>query len=330
MHVGLDIGYGQTKLSFTSDPYTPARNLVLHSGAAPFELCPTDLGSSSDARNEIVRVMVDGREWGAFVDPDAIAGGVSYLNEDFTRTEAYLAIYKGALAMLRSTEVDHIVTGLPVEYMRDDERVHALQSRLSGKHVIREGRVVNVKRVEVIPQAVGAYYGASDTVPANSVKYETVLVIDVGHYSADWVYLVDQAVRREFSGSSFRAGAAVLQDAAAYIDKECSVPVTAERLFRIVRDGADVVSIAGKRIDVRAAVAHGSATVSELVLSKIKSCLREAGAVSLVLLTGGGARFFEEATKAAFEHARVVVLRNPVMANANGFRLWSMRPGAAT
>lgn len=327
MHVGIDIGYGQTKLSYTADAYAPPRNCVLHSGAAPLELCPTGLGSS-DASGDIVRVKVDGREWGAFVDPDAIAGGVSYLNEDFTRTEAYMALYKGALAKLNTAEVDYLVTGLPVEHMRDDSRVHALHARLTGKHLIRDGQVVNVRRVEVIPQAVGAYFGASDTVPAQSVKYETVLVIDVGHYSADWVYLVDQAVRREFSGSSFRAGAAVLQDAAAHIYKEYAVPITAERLFRIVRDGADVVSIAGKRIDVRAAVAHGSATVSELVLSKIKSCLREAGAVSLVLLTGGGARFFEEATKAAFKEARIVVLRNPVMANANGFRLWAMRPGA--
>ena len=326
MHVGLDIGYGQTKLSYTPDAYGPPRHLVLHSGAAPFDLCPTGVGVEADPA--IVRVKVDGREWGAFVDPDAIAGGVSYLNEDFTRTEAYLALYKGALAKLAASEVDCLVTGLPVEHMRDDERVHALEARLAGKHTIRDGHVVHVKRVEVIPQAVGAYYGASDTVPASAVIYETVLVIDVGHYSADWVYLVNKGVRREFSGSSFRAGAAVLQDAAAYIEKTCAVPVTPERLFRIVRDGADVVSIAGKRIDVRAALAHGAANVSELVLSKIKSCLREAGAVSMVFLTGGGARFFEDATRAAFGNARVISLRHPVMANANGFRLWSMRQGA--
>lgn len=326
MRVGIDIGYGQTKLSYTADDYTPPRNHVLHSGAAPFELCPTGL-AGRDAAGDIVRVIIDGREWGAFVDPDAIAGGVSYLHENFTRTEAYLALYKGALAKLATPTVDYLVTGLPVEHMRDETRVRALEARLTGQHAIRDGQTVTVRRVEVIPQAVGAYYGASDTVPAHSVKYETVLVIDVGHYSADWVYLVDNAPRREFSGSSFRAGAAVLQDAATHIYKEYGVPITAERLFRIVRDGEDVVTLAGKRIDVRDAMAHGSAAVSELVISKIKACLREAGAVSLVLLTGGGAKFFEAATKAAFPQAKNVMLRNPVLGNANGFRLWAMRPG---
>ncbi|EQD61052.1 hypothetical protein B1A_09851 [mine drainage metagenome] len=274
----------------------------------------------------MTRVSVRDEVWGAFVDPDAITGGMPYLHENFVSTGAYLALYHAGLIATGAQVVTHLVTGLPVAHYRDDAAVAALRTRLTGSHQVAPGRVVEVRRVSVIPQAIGAYIGASDTLPVDALPYETVLVIDVGHFSVDWVYLVNQSVRRDLSGSTFQAGATVLEEAARVISETYAIRISMDRVFRMVRDGASTPTIAGKVIDLRAALDTAGTRVSEKVANHIKSSLRaDAGAVTMVVMTGGGASFFQRAVTDMFAPAKIVQLRNSVMANANGFRLYAKR-----
>jgi len=98
MRFGLDIGYGQTKLSFAA-PFTPPVDEVHPSGAARIELCDRPAVATSGRRPPLPRgaeVLVDGAEYGALIDPDGLRGGMPVLHEDFPSSPQYMALYHGA------------------------------------------------------------------------------------------------------------------------------------------------------------------------------------------------------------------------------------------
>jgi len=62
-------------------------------------------------------------------------------------------------------------------------------------------------------------------------------------------------------------------------------------------------------------------------MTAIRQTLRgETREVDLVLLAGGGAATYAEATRETYPRARVVVAHEPVVANVRGFWLQANRP----
>ncbi|WP_170094883.1 hypothetical protein [Simplicispira suum] len=53
------------------------------------------------------------------------------------------------------SEIDVLVTGFPVLQALSPERCKELESQFIGQHQITPKRIVNVKKVEVLPQPVG-------------------------------------------------------------------------------------------------------------------------------------------------------------------------------
>ena len=87
-----------------------------------------------------------------------------------------------------------------------------LEQRLQGTHYVTKERAVTVRNVKVLPQPVGAYVTWS-AARAASVRDMRVLVVDVGHYSCDFVVMRGAAIRDLASGSNRHAMAVILEEA---------------------------------------------------------------------------------------------------------------------
>ncbi|MGH8192414.1 MAG: hypothetical protein ACREP2_13340, partial [Rhodanobacteraceae bacterium] len=161
--VGLDVGYGQTKLSY-APPVGLRKDLVWPSGAAPIEYCDTQIiASANGARHPLasgMEIRIAGRRFGALMPPDAISGGMPYLHEDYPATPEYLALAVAALSHVPGNWIDVLVTGLPVAHHREPAKREALRARLCRQHAVN-GRTLTVARVEVVAQGLGAFVSNS-------------------------------------------------------------------------------------------------------------------------------------------------------------------------
>lgn len=325
VYVGLDIGYGQTKLCW-SQGFGESRAEVHPSGAAPIEQCDgTGLNAAGEAALSYGEtVYVRGKCYGALIDPDRISTGMQTLHADYSSTPQYMALYLGALARLDVTEVDQLVTGLPVSQTKNSDRAAQLKAMLEGVHEMRPGRNVQVKNVTIVPQAIGAYYAYLDRRPPGLSLHDTVLVVDCGHYSLDWVQVSGDSFRDEASSSSTHGGSMVIDRMVKLIDEKYRTRVSRETVYRYIRSGLTTIQLGRDVIDLQTLKEEASRVIATQAMGEILSSRRgQANDINRVLVCGGGVPFYLDAVKEAFPRAGVDEVPNAVLANAIGFRLFA-------
>lgn len=324
MYVGLDIGYGQTKISYTSSHLGQRVDHVWPSGAAPIAKCDK-VAMGGRGRSSLVsgvEIDIDGESFGALVAPERIRGGMPFLHEGYTSSREYLALYRGALTAVPGREIGVLVTGLPVEHYKHPERRKLLEDLLVGPHPIGNGRTMEVRRVVVVSQGVGAYVAADEQAEDGPSDYDTTLVVDVGHYSVDWLLFVRGGWRDTVSGSAFEGGHRVIERAVAMVEQRYGIKLGIEQLFSMVKDGVVTAPIGRSNIPVMDIIRAAAESVAPDVANSIRSRMStQDGEVTAVILTGGGAPFYRRAIESAFSPARVIELRNPQMSNAVGYRI---------
>jgi plasmid segregation protein ParM len=326
--VGQDIGYGQSKLSCVSR-LTPAFAEIHPSGAAPIAHCDR-VASGHAAANALgygEEVLINGETYVSLIDPDRISSGMQVLHEDYPSTPEYMALYYGALARTREPIIDHLVTGLPVAQCRDREKAVKLKNRLEGQHEIRKGRVVTVKKVTIVPQAIGAYYAALDSGQVDARSRDNMLVLDFGHYSVDWVLIAAGNFRLALSGSNSQGGSYVIDRMVANIKERHGIVVSRERVYGFVREGLREVQLGREKIDLDALKELAAAQVAPAVIGDIRASLRgdQSLGIHRLMLCGGSTPFFAKAISEAFPQALVDTCESPVLANAIGFRVYAKR-----
>lgn len=322
MFVGLDVGYGQTKLSY-APPSGLRKDLKWPSGAAPIDKCALGTMQSADgAKSRLVdgvTVDIDGQHYGALLRPDLITDRVLTLHSDYATSPEYMALAVAAISQVPSAKIDVLVTGLPVSHHADASKREALRARLCRKHAVG-ARTINVLRVEVVPQGLGAFVASADVSEQVASSFDTVLVVDVGHYSVDWVVVSDGRWRPKESGSSFSGTHTILQAASSLIRERDGLTLTPDVLMRAVVEGKPRVEVNGIGIDVQGTIRHAADGVVRRVVSGIRSALPNGEQVTTIVLTGGGAPYYKESLQTAFPKIRQIVHPKPAMANAIGFQ----------
>ncbi|AGG89097.1 ParM/StbA family protein [Rhodanobacter denitrificans] len=329
VHLGLDIGYGQTKLAWSSNYAQPVAE-VHPSGAAPIERCDRMAGGQvgDTALGYGEEVIVGNRRFGSLIDPDRIQNGMQVLHQDYAGTPEYMALYYGALARVGSNVIDHLVTGLPVAQCKDKERARYVKSLLLGRHNVREGFSVSVNQVTIVPQAVGAYYAFQDRRIAAQPQHDTLLVVDFGHFSVDWVLISGRSFRDSSSNSCAQGGSYVIDRMVSLIKAKHGIAVGRERIYGYVREGLKAVHLGTEEVDLHAIGHAAAAEVAPTVVGQIRASLRDQSTdVNRVLLCGGSTPFFEAAMRDAFPKAVYELAPMPVLANAIGFRLFAKKSG---
>jgi len=314
--LGIDIGYSNLKLAFgekTSNPTT----LLRPAGAAPADRFGTRFDGK--AHDDFVRVQVDGVDFVAGVPTDRAEMWSRSLHADYPSSASYKALFHAGLLLSEMDRIDMLVTGLPVSQYLDEGRRKAVAEQMRGTHQVTPKRAVTVEKVKVMPQPVGGFldYLAQENTDLSGAS---VLVIDPGFFSVDWVVIMDSDLHRHSSGTSLEASSVVLEEASRLIAKDHGANISTEKLENAIRGNKPEVMILGQKVEYGEYIAKASETVGHVVVEAIQKSLRkEREMADLVLLVGGGAQFFHDAVKSAFTRQTVALTKEPVFSNARGF-----------
>jgi plasmid segregation protein ParM len=312
----LDIGYSNLKLAM-GDLGNPPEISLYPAGAAPIDRLPESLGKS----DEVLRVNVDDALWATCVSPGKFALWNRALHQDYSRSDSYRALFHAALLLSRRNRVDLIVTGLPVSQWLDRAHREAVATSLRGTHRVTPKREVVVAEIKVIPQPIGGYLDVLWSSEDGAVMEEgRVLVIDPGFFSVDWVLVEEGDLRKTSSGTSLEAMSVLLDHASRLIADEYGGKVPVDRLEEALRLRRDHILLFGRHVEIQPYLRQAAAKVAPVALEALRESIRkESGSVDLVVLTGGGAEFYESVAKSLFPSNPICVPEQPELANARGF-----------
>lgn len=320
----IDIGYSNLKVMWRGLDGI-VRKALRPSGAAPLSDMPSQ-GSSADLCGGTLVELPSGEGWVAGVSHRAPQETARVLDASYPHSDAYLANFLAGLSLTRLTQIDHLVTGLPVTNFYQGERGGAasLRTRLMGTHRIGPNHEVTVKDVNVLPQPVGACLATAGEIDDLKSMTKRILVLDPGFYSFDFVVIDGLAVRHKSSGSSMHASSTVLASAAAAMARDTATKISRETLEQMIQRGEVLATIPGRGIDVQSYLDVSARTVARQVANEVLASLRaEVDGFDAIVLAGGGASMFLKHLAPLFAPTPIFVPRDPVMANAIGYFLFA-------
>ena len=182
----IDVGYGNTKYVSGADE---DGNLIHGSfpSITPMASTQSISGNMFMARDTKI-VDVDGTLFEVGVESEALISGsntdaAKVLDESYIFSAQYKALFLGALSYMGNEEYDVLVLGLPVNYIRNAEKLAAL---FTGEFDLADGKKCTVKEVIVIPQPLGGFYQvAIDNDLYEDMLEEYNLIIDPGYLTFD-------------------------------------------------------------------------------------------------------------------------------------------------
>lgn len=321
----IDVGYGNTKfVQF----YTQGGEVAcsLFPSIAPQAGSGPDLTGGVFQRRNTVQIEVNGVSYE--VGRDArLAQDPSYgrvLDADYSMTDAYMALVRGAIHYMGVPHLDLLLLGLPV----NTHHLHqeALAARMIGVHRIpdQSGKLVDVevRNVRVTPQPIGAFFDYSIR---NNVygrmRNQMNLLIDPGYYTLDWV--VAQGVKMVNARSGAHSGgmSAILATIGEAISKDLGHQLSDySAIDEAIRTGTQP-RFFGKQRDISAHIRLGKEKARQFV-SVLANKVGNAGVdIDNIILAGGGAEFFRDVIQEKFPNHELVVTEDPVFANVRGFQL---------
>jgi len=319
----LDIGYSNLKVA-SGRPGGPPRVVIRPAGAAPADRLGERIRQGHpDDPDAPIFVDIQGRQWAAGIEPARLDGWVRSLHADYATTDAYLALVRAGLVLTGERYLETVVTGLPVGQANDPRRSAALRQLIQGAHPTGVG-VIEVAKVRVVPQPVGAYldlvWAATDPRLLERIETGAVLVLDAGFYSFDWALVVAGELRRSASGTSLEAMSVLLERAARHLAEDYGGKPTPIALEAAVRAGRTTWLQAGHTVTLAPVLRQAATAVAEVALEALRQSLRrEEANVDLVLLAGGGGALYGTTVGSLFPGATVVGSDDPVAANVRGF-----------
>jgi len=320
--MGLDIGYSNLKIATGFKGANPkVRTMPI--GAAPASLMPHKLTGEPA---ESLRVQLDNETWAAGVEPKRLQGWQRELHGDYCASKAWQALFLASLILTERNEISTLVTGLPVSHYQDRKLREQLQVRLTGTHQPTAKRTVHVQSVRVVPQPVGAYMHVVNTTQdegiIKAIERGRCVIIDPGFFSVDWVALEEGEVRFHSSDTSLDAMSVLLQHANQLIQDDHGAAPGVETLEKALRTGENDIFLYGQEVPLADYLEQAAQAVTPNALVSLKKSMRKEGVNSnVIILTGGGAKLYRQATEDTFPNTRIIVPQDTVSANAQGFWL---------
>ena len=322
--IGLDIGYGYTKATDGTTRVT-LPSLVGPAVTVKYESDLVD-------RDGGATITLDGTTW--------FTGALARLQSPFTvsprareRDPALLRLLTlAALHPLdRGTGPIRMITGLPVAWYADRERLAEALTGLQPARIDGEFVVPEIAEVQVIPQPFGSFFRtllnpAGVMTDADALSWERVAVIDVGTHTTDYT-LVDNLRYVEPRSTSIPVAMArvyelLQRDLAARFDLELDL----HGVEAAVRAGA--VRVYGSQRSIADRVNEMQGTVAQEILGEAATLWGRGRDLDAVLVTGGGGPVFADAIRRVYPHAQLV--EDPQMANAEGFYRYARRKFGAS
>lgn len=331
LNVGLDIGYGNLKVSYGEHPENPV-SLIFPAGAGPEDSLTVGIGrigkmKKSEEFNPI-GVTVEGDRWVACADTSMFENVASGLHPNYPKEKKYRALFLAALVHVANQTgkdtIDTLFTGLPsAQYLKYEKGDHFL-NWMKGTHQVNNRQKVTVKDIHVVPQPMGAYLTACvENDDEYGITDSSVLVFDVGHYSVDWTVFAKHRMEKKSMGSSTHAMSELIEKTAELIYADLQLFPENSTIEECIRKSKPL-SIGRELVDLNKYISKAAEMISPLIKDDIQRILNLEGrdTISYIVPTGGGAKYYLNVIEKIFPRSIVLQPKNPIVANSLGY--WAM------
>jgi plasmid segregation protein ParM len=317
----VDVGFGNTKY-VSSVSGSEIRCASFPSIAYPGMREPST--QPGYERRKTVAIPINGLfyEVGPEVELAADAFRATQMHDRYTETPEYLALLRGALAMMKLSVIDLLVVGLPVAALASKKA--ALEKAVTGTHDIGNGKSVVVHKALAIAQPQGALVDfAVQHAKGGVIEKEQSLILDPGSRTFDWLVARGMRLVQAKSHSVNRGVFDILQTIAAEIGHDIGTPYNdIEAIDRALRTGKNPV-IYQKPYDISRAMPMAHSIAQQAVASMMR-WIDASYSFQNIILVGGGAYLFKKAVKEAFPKHRILEVKDPLHANVRGFQIAGM------
>ena len=314
----VDVGFGNTKY-VTSASGSEIRCTSFPSIAYPSMREPS--GQPGYERRKTVAIPINGLfyEVGPEVELAADTFRATQMHDRYTETPEYMALLRGALALMKQPLIDLLVVGLPVAALATKKA--ALEKAVTGTHDIGNGKTVVVRKALAIAQPQGALVDfAVQHGKSGTIEWEQSLILDPGSRTFDWLVTRGMRLVQKQSHSINRGMSDVLRLLAAEISKDIGTPYRDYDAIDLALRTGKAPVIFQKPYDLKRLLPLAE-SVTEQAVSSMKEWIEAPHSLQNIILVGGGAFLFRKAVKAAFPKHRIHEVKEPMFANVRGFQL---------
>lgn len=294
-----------------------------------------DLSSGLNKRNTI-RVQVGDEFYEVGPDAGMLTSRKTtrVLDSSYTESYQYKALLLGALGVMNEPVIDVLGLGLPVENFNRAEEV---KKAVIGTHVINDKKVV-IKDVLILPQpycGLMSYVNSLGQSGFNSLRGKTILSLDPGYGTLDWVVTAGMAFNDLRSDGCDLGFSTVIEavssalksafpkmgvipesiiDQAFWLDVGV-LKVAGKRYPFPVCNGQDMD---GNQVDVYYDVTNVIKRCIRAGINQVRNSVRQGADVELILLMGGPHKQYIEEVQLAYPTHDIVVVKNPLTAICEG------------
>jgi plasmid segregation protein ParM len=326
----VDVGYGHIKFTDGRDAATNAiRTYSIPSQSPLFKGQLIGTSTSIMTNRDTFAVPVGDRvfEVGRDIHLALSSNQVTeVLDEGFCLSDVYAARLYGALnymlPSLPGKVIDVLILGLPLTTFRKHRE--ALAGRFTGEFVINDkGTKVVIRQCHVYPQPFGSYMSYLQSGDFKGSRKPMALSVDPGYNTVDWFVCQGMSPSDSYSDAVERGMGAVMRAIADdMIQKhgfDSSVAQIVRRIDASLTTG-EPFTLFGRTIDLAPHWQAGQAIIEEAA-HEVKNKVVSGGDIDVILMTGGGAKFYAKAIESRFPQHKVVTLSNPPLANVRGFHM---------
>ena len=323
--VGLDIGYGNVKMSYgyAAGTKSPAEvNLTTKVFPATFQEYAPGEDRLYSGNGQEKFVSYKGQNYLVFSPESSKLPNFTSsrcTTPKYYKSKQYMILFLGALLEIGKKEIDLLVIGLPVSQADNQEMVNDIKNLLTGSFRPTPKKEVTVKRVEVIRQPIGAYFNA--VANCSIAASDSTLFFDIGFFTTDWVLMMNRTIKKTASGSANFAVSSIIRKTAFSLGHERGCTVAMTILEDAIREDKYVIEAPnGDKIDFAETFKQCAADVVNDAMSDIYGQVMDyIVLVKNIVIVGGGASYFEEAIRDNFPQQKVILAKDSVTANASGF-----------
>lgn len=322
----IDTGFACTK--FTTGSSDVGFGCDLYRSITPRRVAsfqPDDETMKSD--NKMI-VTVNGMEYviGKAAHTAMPATFTQTLDEQYALSDGYVALTYGALAQMRVSALDLVMLGLPMVNWR--KLKNGLRERYIGKHRVPNldfagtevTREVLIKDVRVMPQPLGGFYNYCYNNPnTERLREGRTLVVDAGGGTLDYLFLDGEVPVDARSGGVFGSVGKIVRAVAEAHQQGLSQYFNIlQRIDESLRTGSPA-NIKGNPVEVSAKYGSVIKTVVDESMTALRADVQSLVDVDYILLTGGGAHFFQKALS-ELAGREVLMDKDSVFSNVRGFQ----------
>lgn len=198
-----------------------------------------------------------------------------------------------------------LVTGLPQAYYEGgaEKVVNMLQGTHRFRHMGKTW-VVNLVEVHVVPQAMGAYYTATETLLTESEATERVGIIDIGTFTTDFCLSEDVQYHAYESGGVPVGVSTLVGQLKAVLSRDLGSDYTDDSVRKAFERRQ--VLLQGETRDVSKQVNEVITQMGKVLVKSLPETW-DTDAMYLVLAGGGGvAHFFGDFLRNEFKHIKII------------------------